>query len=628
MSQGRASIDDRAGTYQGSRPARLLRQLLRSGQPFSGRERHCCFLNTHGGHFANISAISGLDMPDDGRAIGVVDWDHDGRLDLWLTNRTGPQVRLFRNTIPSGASRHLAIKLLGVKSNRDAIGARVALTAAGPVPSTQIKTVRAGSGYLSQSSRWLHFGLGPDAQIERVSIRWPSGQTQQLTKLQANQRYLITENTDEAVLLEPRPSVVLQPQPAEEPASTQRARIVLSTPVPVAPLVYESESGEMVTLGDGKAPQRPRLINLWSRSCNVCLGELQAFSAHSSQLDEAGIELITLNVDRLNPTLESDPAEIQPTPFSDFAAVAGHATERLVDQIQLLHDVLLDLHRTLPIPTSFLLDEQGRLAAIYTGPVEMSDVLSDAANLDASPSQRRAVALPFDGRWSASVKSPRLLRIALEMLLRGWLEETETYRKRHQAQLSQDRDYHLLLYNLGQQYSQRGNHWRAQQLYEESIRRRPEFGSAHYNLGITFARAGKFAEAASSFSKAAKANPLDLDAHLNLGRTLLRLGRLRDARASLVAAQQIAPGNAAVCYELALTYALGGTIAKAGEQYQRAVDGDAKYKAHGYQAQLAEAARTTAQAHATRGADGPRMADSIRRQIAELERKWSEQHAD
>ena len=625
MSQGRASIDDPTGNYESSKPGRLLRQLLRSGQPFSGHERHCCFLNTHGARFANISALSGLDMPDDGRAIGVVDWDEDGRLDLWLVNRSGPQIRLMRNTTPMGANRHLAIKLQGVTSNRDAIGARVKLTMKGGAPASQIKTVRAGDGYLSQSSRWLHFGMGSDEQIERLTIRWPSGLTQEMTDLQANRRYLITENVHKAVMLDVRrPSVVLKPQETVEPPRTQRARIFLSTPVTIPPLVYESASGEMVSLGHAETTQRPRLINLWSRSCTACLTELRSFSAHASQLNEAGIDLIALNVDGLNLPLDTDRSPVQPMPFPEFAGFAGHATECIVDQIQLLHDVLLDLHRTLPVPTSIVLDGEARLAAIYTGPVEIDQVLADVANLTASPSQRRALALPFDGHWSAGVKSPRLLRIALEMLARDWLEETESYRHRHQAQLSRDSGYHLLLYNLGQKYSQREDHARAQPLYEEAIRRRPGFGAAHYNLGVTFAQAGQFADAAKSFSEAIAADAQDVDARLNLGRTLLRLGKFREGQASLQEAQKIAPGDAAICYELAVTYALSGTVEKAGEQYERAIDGDAKYKAPLYQAKLAQAARMTAKALETSGAEGQRTADSIRKRIAELERKWSE----
>ena len=100
-----------------------LHALIRNGHSFSGRERHCCFLNTGGRQFANVSAISGLDLVDDGRAAACVDWDQDGDLDLWLSNRTGPQVRFLRNDVPT-SHHYLAVRLIGRTCNRDAIGAR------------------------------------------------------------------------------------------------------------------------------------------------------------------------------------------------------------------------------------------------------------------------------------------------------------------------------------------------------------------------------------------------------------------------------------------------------------------------------------------------------------------------
>ena len=60
-------------------------------------ERHCCFLNTRGPVFANVSAVSGLDLIDDGRGLALVDWDHDGDLDAWISNRNAPRLRLLRN---------------------------------------------------------------------------------------------------------------------------------------------------------------------------------------------------------------------------------------------------------------------------------------------------------------------------------------------------------------------------------------------------------------------------------------------------------------------------------------------------------------------------------------------------
>ena len=131
------------------------------GISWSGHERNCCYLNTGDGRFANISAASGLDFMDDARACALVDWDHDGDVDLWSVNRTAPQVRMLRNDTPSD-HHYLALRLEGRTCNRDAIGARVEVTLKDEQSGNpqMIKTLRAGEGFLSQSSKWLHFGLG------------------------------------------------------------------------------------------------------------------------------------------------------------------------------------------------------------------------------------------------------------------------------------------------------------------------------------------------------------------------------------------------------------------------------------------------------------------------------------
>ena len=135
--------------------------MMRRGRSYSGRERNCVFLNTAkpDGSFANISAASGIDFPDDGRALVTTDWDHDGDLDVWISNRNAPRLRFFRNDVPID-NHHLTIRLQGTAptTNRDAIGARVKVIIAGSQP--LIKTLRAGESFLSQSSKALHFGLG------------------------------------------------------------------------------------------------------------------------------------------------------------------------------------------------------------------------------------------------------------------------------------------------------------------------------------------------------------------------------------------------------------------------------------------------------------------------------------
>ena len=89
----------------------------------------------------------------------MTDLDGDGNLDLLLKSRLGPQVRVFRNQCGVGR-KSLAIRLRGVKSNRDAIGARVEVDG-------KVKFLQAGSGYLSQHTKQLHFGLG-DADVAAI----------------------------------------------------------------------------------------------------------------------------------------------------------------------------------------------------------------------------------------------------------------------------------------------------------------------------------------------------------------------------------------------------------------------------------------------------------------------------
>ena len=105
--------------------------MLDHGMSISGHERHCVFLNTGkdsraGEQFACVSAVSGLDFPDDGRGVSVVDWDHDGDQDLWVSNRNAPRIRYFRNDTQTG-NHYITLRLIGngVTTSRDAVGARV-----------------------------------------------------------------------------------------------------------------------------------------------------------------------------------------------------------------------------------------------------------------------------------------------------------------------------------------------------------------------------------------------------------------------------------------------------------------------------------------------------------------------
>jgi len=108
--------------------------------------------------------------------VAVADFDGDGRLDLVMNNNNETPVLYLNNLKRSG--RGVELKLVGgAGSNRDAVGARVRLTAGGK---TMTRSVEAGSGYASQSMLPVHFGLGAAEVVEAVEVRWPSGRVQRI----------------------------------------------------------------------------------------------------------------------------------------------------------------------------------------------------------------------------------------------------------------------------------------------------------------------------------------------------------------------------------------------------------------------------------------------------------------
>jgi len=153
-------------------------------------EEDTLFLNLSGAGFEDISAKTGkaLETKFVGRGSASGDFDNDGDLDLLVLN-LNDRPRLLRNDL--GKDNHwLELHLVGTTSNRDAIGARVRLTAGGH---TQLRDVRTSSGYLSQSDPRLHFGLGSSAVVDRIEISWPSGAVQRLEKIAADRLLTVTE---------------------------------------------------------------------------------------------------------------------------------------------------------------------------------------------------------------------------------------------------------------------------------------------------------------------------------------------------------------------------------------------------------------------------------------------------
>src|SRR5580692_11035301 len=148
-----------------------INELIRSDASWNGFERNIFYANNHDGTFSDVSATSGLDFPDDSRSFVLADLDRDGRLEVVLKNRNAPQLRILRNAMRE-IGNSIALRLRGTKSNRDAIGAAVTIEAE---EHKQTKYLQAGSGFLSQHTKELFFGVGKTEGSVRATIRWPSG---------------------------------------------------------------------------------------------------------------------------------------------------------------------------------------------------------------------------------------------------------------------------------------------------------------------------------------------------------------------------------------------------------------------------------------------------------------------
>jgi hypothetical protein len=148
------------------------------------------FLNDGRGKFLDVAGEvgGGFEQPKVGRGLAVGDFDRDGDLDLLLTTNNGGAY-LYRNDLANG-NRSIRFRLVGTKSNREAIGAMVRMFANGQ---QQMRMVRSGSSYLSQSQLPVTFGLGKTEQAEKVVIDWPSGRTEEYTKLATGKSFQVIE---------------------------------------------------------------------------------------------------------------------------------------------------------------------------------------------------------------------------------------------------------------------------------------------------------------------------------------------------------------------------------------------------------------------------------------------------
>ena len=518
-----------------------INAMLRAGRSLSGHERNCCFLGTESGRFADISGVAGLDLADDGRVLALADWDYDGDVDFWVANRSGPQVRYLQNNIMNGsgesATNFIAIQLQGVDCNRDAIGARVMVKVD---DKTQCQTLNAGDGYLSQSSKWLHFGVGDKSKIDEVTITWPAGEnsktrTQKITNVDVNKRYLIQQGEEPLEWLPRLQARALTASNLVAPPVSDRARISLLNPVPLPEIACADASGQMVSLTHGDLG--PRLVNLWASWCQPCLAELTEWQKRQSDFDNAGLSIVLVNVDS-GEAQSSDAAswlKQARLPFRNF-----NANEEIAARFDVIQRALLSRQRPLPIPSSFLIDADGQLRAVYKGPVPAPIVLRDVQLLSADRDMLLAAATPFQGKWHTPPGGSTPLQLAVKLIEGGHSDQAQDYIttliEKNSPQLTAS-----LLNLRAAVLTDKKEFRKAVAAYTQSLKLDPNNRQAHIELGSLMLGARQGAAAEKHFLTVLKASPNDPDLNFRLGMSYLVQQKIDQAATQMQRVIQLRP---------------------------------------------------------------------------------------
>ena len=478
----------------------------------------------------NVSSISGLDFKEDGRGLAVTDWDHDGDVDLWVTNRTAPGVRVLRNQ--AAKTQHfLSLQLVGTRCNRDAIGARVVLLGRSPI-STQ--SLRAGDAFISQSSKTLHFGLGGNATLSGIEVRWPDGTTETIEGLKADRHYQFTQGAGSAVLIDRPSHAQLVAKPSQAAPVSGSARIVAYSRLPLPKAELTSFLGQTVTVG-GHQLGKPPLVNLWGSWCSPCIRELEEMTRRHAELVDQGVEIRAVSVDLLGQEHRSEDQARAVAKKLALPFPVLWATEGFIDGLEATQRVLMDEQTPLPLPSSFLLDAQGRVAVVYRGPVTVEQLLADLDLLKVASDQLGDIATPFTGKRRAWPMPVDPIQIALKLfegedaaLVRRYtgqlIELAETKGPGHETMNVAE-----LHYFMGTLLEDAKQDQRSVSAYQFAIKRDPKHVQAHHNLARVLTRLGKHSVAATYYQKALSLNPNDLELFFETATALYGLSQVERA---------------------------------------------------------------------------------------------------
>jgi tetratricopeptide (TPR) repeat protein len=510
-----------------------LNQLIREDYSWNGNEPNVFYVKKDG-TYRDASGVSGLDFADDARTFAVTDFDGDGVPDLVLKNRLGPQIRAMQNDC-SGGRKAIAICLRGTKSNRDGIGARVDVNG-------QVQYLSAGSGFLSQHSKKLHFGV---ADVARVKITWPSGMAQDVNGVEAGYVYTIVEGAAEHTRAAFRPRKLL-------PASAMRGK-------------NEPEFGETWLLDPVPTPDR-------RAKGFVVLYE----GARPKMPADLPVELVDLKIEK-----------------DDVAAACS-----------LFRRYLFEYRKELSLPLVFLIDGESRARKVYAELPTDARMRADFARMEQSHvlalpfpgkyylNPRRNYfklgaafywagyperALPYLAEtlrtrpesWKAALAMARLqleLGRNKESLASFQqvidiksdyppayvgagdvyvkLDERANAAKMFERAVEIDPKCADAMNELGLLVAGSNDMAGARRWFERAIEAQKDHPGAINNLGVLYAKLGQPNDAIAAFRYGIKMKPDDEELYLNLARIYVTMGQRDKARAVLMELMEQKPGSA------------------------------------------------------------------------------------
>jgi len=548
-----------------------INELIRADSTWSGYERNIFYANNRDGTFSDISGVVGLDFMEDGRAFALADFDHDGRQEIFLKNRNGPQLRVLKNVMEN-LPPAIAFRLRGTKSNRDAIGAVITLETE---QGRQTRSLQAGSGFLSQHSKDVFFGLGAAKVPVHASIRWPSGLVQEIRDLPVNHRVWIEEGSEPSRIeafgtrmgqAQLADAGIADAMPQQIETLPTMAVTWLLAPIVAPDFLLPDLAGQMRALAALRG--KPVLLNFWAAGAECCKQDWIVFNQHHALWASKGLQLLTVNLDR--PADEANFRALVREQRLSFPILRG--SEDVAAIYNILYRYLFDRHRDLALPTSFLINAKGEIVKVYQGPVNPAQVEEDLRHIPQTSAERLARALPFPGVTDTIDFGRNYLAYGSAFFQRGYLNQAAAS---FQIALRDDPSSAEALYGIGSVYLDQQKTAEAREAFERALKLRASYpetlANSWNNLGLLDAREGRTGEAVGYFQQALKLSPDHLIALDNLGSAYRQQKRWEDARKTYERALEVNPNDAEANYGLGMVFAQNDDTARAFDSLRKAL---------------------------------------------------------